>query len=370
MMAGRFPEVAAPLMDVLEFGSPTPAQTLALIPRGFDRTRIRPLLQFIGDATCYVGALSATALLGPLWLRLLAAIVAGLILARLVALGHEAAHDALTASGRLNWMVARWALACALVPLETWRYAHHLHHAFLRVRDRDSLWRPPALDEWRRWAAWRRVFFRVKYTIPGIALEWWEGWLRFHVHPSAACFGQRRRRVRRDQLFVAAFLVVQVAFLFLLHFMVLPARQSTLDAVTVLFFGLVIPQYVSSLFVSAVDLVTHTHPCVPWRETGYDGHAPQYASLRATVHVRLPRFMEWATYYVTAHSAHHVDPRLPLRNKGRAQAALEQNHPEQLLVEDFSLSYLRSVLRCCRLFDYQRGTWVDFDGRPTSTADA
>jgi acyl-lipid omega-6 desaturase (Delta-12 desaturase) len=361
-------------MDFRESDYPTPAQTLSLIPDGFARSRVWPATQFIGDIAVYLTALSATALLQSAWLRLVAAIIAGPLLARLVALGHEAAHDVLTSSARLNRIIARCTLACALVPLETWRYAHNLHHAFLRVRDRDTLWRPPALDEWRGMSRWRRLFFRVKYTVPGIALDWWDAWLRFHVCPSPVGAALRSRRVRRDQAFVAGSLVLQLALLLALRFTTMHARPSLAGVAAIVFFSLIVPQYVSSLFISGVDLLTHTHPAVPWREpartTRGDRYQAKLVPLRATVHVQLPPLLEWATHYVTVHSAHHVDPRLPLRSKARARRALEQSHPGDLLVEDFSLRYLRSILRRCRTFDYQRGVWTDFEGRPTSAADA
>ena len=66
------------------------------------------------------------------------------------------------------------------------------------------------------------------------------------------------------------------------------------------------------------------------------------------------------------HTAHHVDMSVPLYKLKEAQALLEENLPEQIIVQRFSWRWYFDTARRCKLYDFDRGCWTDFAGRVTS----
>ncbi len=70
---------------------------------------------------------------------------------------------------------------------------------------------------------------------------------------------------------------------------------------------------------------------------------------------------------ILEHTAHHVDPRVPLYNLPEAQDRLEAVYPEEIIVERLTPLYVLRILRTCRLYDYERRQWLDYDGTPTSS---
>ena len=68
---------------------------------------------------------------------------------------------------------------------------------------------------------------------------------------------------------------------------------------------------------------------------------------------------------VFEHQAHHLDPAIPLCNLVGAQRELASQGCAGP-ARTWSVRHHRRTLRACRLYDYDRHQWTDFDGRPTS----
>jgi omega-6 fatty acid desaturase (delta-12 desaturase) len=66
------------------------------------------------------------------------------------------------------------------------------------------------------------------------------------------------------------------------------------------------------------------------------------------------------------HTAHHVDTQVPLYRLRRAQSLLEQACAGDVPVQRFSWSYFRRCVAACKLYDYERHAWLDFDGTVTA----
>lgn len=76
--------------------------------------------------------------------------------------------------------------------------------------------------------------------------------------------------------------------------------------------------------------------------------------------------VERALNHIMDHTAHHVDPRIPMYNLPRQQAALEQAYPESIAVANWSFESFYKTLRTCQLYDYENHRWMRFDGTPTT----
>jgi omega-6 fatty acid desaturase (delta-12 desaturase) len=109
----------------------------------------------------------------------------------------------------------------------------------------------------------------------------------------------------------------------------------------------------------------HTHPRVPWFRDEQEWRAAQ-AQTRCTVHIVLPPAMDFLLHRIMQHTAHHLDVTVPLYRLREAQNTVETATAEVIVYRWSPLSFIRH-LRICRLYDYERHQWLDFNGEPSST---
>jgi omega-6 fatty acid desaturase (delta-12 desaturase) len=66
------------------------------------------------------------------------------------------------------------------------------------------------------------------------------------------------------------------------------------------------------------------------------------------------------------HTAHHAFTGIPLYQLSKAQSALEASFLGRVKIVPWTVSgFLDAVVRC-KLYDYQRHCWTDFEGNETS----
>jgi omega-6 fatty acid desaturase (delta-12 desaturase) len=84
------------------------------------------------------------------------------------------------------------------------------------------------------------------------------------------------------------------------------------------------------------------------------------------VHMTFPYKMGAAMHHIMEHTAHHVDMSIPLYQLKDAQQMLEDTLPGRIIVQRFSWRWYFQTARDCKLYDYTRRCWTDFEGRATS----
>jgi omega-6 fatty acid desaturase (delta-12 desaturase) len=327
----------------------------------------RGLALFACDAAAYLLLLAGACLLPTWWLKGLCALAAGLSVGRLFGLAHDAAHGTLTPWPRLNRWVARLAFCPALTPLEGWALDHHArHHAHLRVRGKDTTWPPLSLQEYRARPPWGRLWYRFLRTPPGVGFYWvFEYWLPYLFWPARADLGRRRAAFRADRLLVCAFVVaLWLALCGLGRAAAGLGWAEPAGPAGVLALAVAAPFWVWATVSGMIDFVTHTHPRAVWfagrSEWSYRDN------VRNTPHVVFPLGMNALFHNFFEHTAHHADPRIPLYHLPGAQAELEAAFGAELAVERFGPGYFLRLLRLCRLYDFERHRWLDYDGRATT----
>jgi omega-6 fatty acid desaturase (delta-12 desaturase) len=129
--------------------------------------------------------------------------------------------------------------------------------------------------------------------------------------------------------------------------------------------GVIVPQILWNWLMGFVVFQHHTHPTVPWYgdEQDWTFYAGQ---IQSVVHVELPRPIELILHNIMEHTAHHVDPRIPLYNLEDAQKKLEEAYGGDIVVVPWTLRGYFDTLRKCRLYDYANHQWLDFDGIATT----
>lgn len=347
---------------------PTLSEVRATLP---DDARARSLskglLIFLPTATFYALTF-AGAVLAPNWpLRLLFAFLNGFSIAALFVVGHDAAHGSLVPSQFLNRLFGRICLLPSLHPYMAWVHSHNgMHHGWTNLRGKDPIYAPFSKAEFDALPPARRLLERIYRSEPGIALLYLvEVWWKLEIVPAAKDYprGKGAATYRKDRLLVFAFLAVELTIAWFAPAPALGGPVTTAFAsVTV---AVVLPFLLWNWVMAFATFQHHTHPQVPWydREEEWSAFKGQVES---GIHVRLPRFFEVALHNIMDHTAHHVDPKIPLYNLPKQQRTLETAYPEDILVTPWDLFAFRRTLKACQLYDYREHRWLRFDGTPTT----
>lgn len=78
-----------------------------------------------------------------------------------------------------------------------------------------------------------------------------------------------------------------------------------------------------------------------------------------------PRPIDLLLNHIMEHTAHHVDVKIAMFELPAARRAVEQMFPAQVPVVQWSWKYYLDCCRRCKLYDYEKRAWTDFEGRPT-----
>jgi omega-6 fatty acid desaturase (delta-12 desaturase) len=323
----------------------------------------------VADYLLFVAG-AAAAIIGPWWsVKALGVVVAGIAVAMLFALAHDAAHGSLAASRSANRLLATICFLPSWYPYTPWIRGHnHLHHGWTNVAECDYSWQPVSPVRYRAMPRWRRALEHAYRS-------WWGLWLHsiaeiWWKHMAMPRADDRRyldaRRLHLDRLLVLGVLAAAVTFC------ATGAPQWTtlaggpaLSGPAIVGMVVVGPWWIFHVMFSVVTFLHHTHPRVPWFRTKQES---DYFSgqERATVNVTLPAWVELLLHNITVHGAHHVDPRVPFRHLPEAQRRLERAFSTDVIVERWSLASFISVTRACKLYDYDAHAWGTFRREVTS----
>lgn len=319
---------------------------------------------FLVDFALYWTAILAVLFAPNLGLKLLASVFAGIKLANLATLAHDAAHNSLTPSRRLNWWLGVLAFMPCLFNYRLWVYDHHvLHHPHtngdhvdsykpLSKKEYDAL---PALGKW--WYRFSRSSNPLAFGTYYIIQRWWQ--VKFM--PRAFLPEERRRSAWCHFAFLCAYAVAFFAFL------LAAPGFAPVSAATALLLAFVLPFFVFQSLLAFSLYVNHTHPEIPWFEAG-SSMKSKISPEALTVHLKFPAWMAHLAHNFYDHAAHHVYPAIPCYELGRAQARLNELLGADALVVGFSFRTLGTIYSKCKLYDYTHFQWLDFDGKPTTEA--
>ena len=323
-----------------------------------------PLVIFLFDLCGYSSMVAGAIWLDAWYLRLACGLGAGLFIGMLFTVGHDACHGSFTDRTWLNECMGRVAFLPSLMPYTCWKYTHnYLHHSYTNLAGQDFVWQPRSYEEYLAFPWWRKVLERLYRHPIGLPLNWIiDNWLFQQFLPKA-----RNRMAMKswegrivDQGLVYIFLALQIATIAGLG---LHGGYTTVTAN--LFFALIVPFLYWSTLISFVDLFQHTHPEIPWfkDKKQWDFYQSQ---VRGTVHVIMPWPIRILFHNIMEHTAHHVQPRIPMYNLLNAQSDLECAFGDEITREHLSLKLIREVYAKCKLYDYVTHTWTDFSGMKTT----
>jgi omega-6 fatty acid desaturase (delta-12 desaturase) len=319
-------------------------------------------------ATALIGALAT-----PWWpVQVACGVAAGIFMGTLFVVGHDACHGSLTPHKGLNRILGRICFLPSLTPYSSWAFAHnYIHHSYTNLRDKDYAWAPFSKVEYDRLSSLHRFLERHYRSFWGLGTYYLvEYWWKHLVFLSR----EERQAMKRpliltcDLVLVMAFATGQVAGIWVWSQTLAPA-EGTWGAITsgpgLLLIGLVLPFLIWNWAMGFAIFQHHNHPRIVWygNRDEWDFFAGQ---VEATVHIQLPPLFEWLTAHIMQHTAHHVNPRIPLYRLAESQRLLEKAYPQGIVVERWTLRKMGYNLAVCKLYDYENHRWLNFRGRPTT----
>ncbi len=317
------------------------------------------LLIFLIDIASYLGALVAMLFAPWLAIKIIAGIFAGVKMANLATIGHDAAHNVLTKSRLLNKLIAIVAFTPGLFNYRLWIYDHHnLHHHNTNELHPDS-YTPLSLSEYKNLTAWGKFKYRFyrstslwSFGIYYIFERWWQ----------AKYFPRDRmpKHVQRSAWPHTIYLTLY--FIGFMAILVSAPMYSKTTAITAVICGFIIPFYVfQSLFAFTV-YVQHTHPKIIWFKNKPNRNAEGRQDY-ISVHLKFPKILSALTHHVYDHAAHHAHIGIPCYKLSKAQEKLNLLIGEKAVSEKFTFAWLARVKRHCKLYDYENQQWLNFEGK-------
>jgi len=321
------------------------------------------ITHFIMDLGMYAAAIAGVLFIQPLWAKIVFSILAGIKLANLGTLGHEAAHGNMARSPVLNGIMGTVLFLPCLYNYRLWVYDHHhIHHPYVNA-DQTNSWAPFSKEQFDALPPFRRFMERV-YREPltfGLNFALYnaiERWAPYHVFPGKFLPKQFHASAWRHGA------LVTVYFLSFVGLLIAAPLYSNTSIATALILGLVVPFTLWMMLFGFTVYVQHTDKRLPWFDSDIDKKTglPQETM---SLHLEFPAILRTLMHNVYEHAVHHVNVRVPYHKAAAAQKLLNEMAPGTAVVQPFSFGWLADTLRDCRLYDYDKHSWLDFDGKPT-----
>ena len=351
---------------------PSPRFAAKCPPKCEAQSLVKGLVAFLVPAALY-GFTLWGALAAPWWpLQIISALLNGLFIATIFVVGHDACHGGLTPYEWLNQVLGRIAFLPSLTPYITWEFAHNrIHHSYTNWRGKDYAWAPFPKAEYDAMSPLRRLMERHYRSLLGLGTYYlYEYWWKHLLLLSKA----ERQEMKRTATYVFDF--VLVAIFAVAEVWLVIAYSNTLEAgdsfwgpfvapAALIANALVLPFLFWNWFMSFAIFQHHNHPRVAWfdNKDEWDFYAGQVES---TTHIQMPWFLEFATAHIMQHTAHHVDPRIPLYRLIDSQGCLEKAYTQDIVVERWTFTTLGKTLAKCQLYDYENHRWLTFRGKASS----
>ena len=311
----------------------------------------------------YLATLAGAVANLPLPVNILFAVANGVFIALLFIIGHDGNHGSFVPQRAWNIWIARFAFIPCAHAASLWRRTHNeMHHRRTNLKGVDRVWAPMSKAEYDAASPFRRAVERLYRGAFGPLVYYYgEFWPHRMLLPLARDTRADWKRHVSDCLFALAGLAITLATIGMMGAAFAPARPLWLTLVA----GWGIPFAVWNYMMAVTIYLNHTHPAIPWfrDEADWSFHR---GNVLSTVHVKLPRFLIPLYSDALAHGAHHADVSLPVYALPPAQNELKLKFGAD--VQEYALSFgeYRRIYTACKLFDFDRMCWTDFEGKLTA----
>lgn len=283
--------------------------------------------------------------------KVAASVALGVTISRMFVLGHDACHDSLTPSRRLNAWLGRILFLPTMSCASLWIAGHNVsHHGFTGLRGRDIPWVPLSPEQYAALPRAKRWLYRVYRSWWGAGIYYGiDVWWRRQYFPR----GKVRPVFLRDSWLVTVFMAVQIAAY------AGAALATGQSATLILLLGIALPFAIWLYMAAIVFYVHHTDETARWYDDEREWRAAQ-PNLDGTHGTTLPLRIDALLHNALEHTAHHVNPSIPSYRLADAQRALRQRWPDEVPTRPITLRRYLAITRTCQLYDGRKHQWVSF----------
>ncbi|CAN5536145.1 fatty acid desaturase [soil metagenome] len=335
----------------------------AAIPEScYRRSKPRAIIALTQAAVLYAIPLVGLILTNTWWMLLILWPLAGLAVAGLFVLGHDASHGALFESRRINRVIARLSMAPSGHVEAAWDLGHNrIHHGYTTRQGFDFVWHPSTVEEYSASGFLARVRHRLEWSWLGagayfLRVVWWDKMWRFTAP------GKRHGAIVRDKLALALVMALAIG-----GSVVYGAFDGGLLAAIWMPIKLFVIPFL--IFVQTIGWAVYMHHIAPeirwWPRKEWTQFKGQ---MESTTVLHLPRLMNRLWFHnIFVHVPHHVDTRIPFHQLPAATAAIEAAYPSTVRTSRLSLREYLRITRACKLYDFEAGRWLGYaSARPSA----
>jgi len=186
----------------------------AIIPEScYERSVTKATRALVQASVLYVLPMIGLALTNNIWALLGLWALTGLAIAGLFVLGHDASHNALLDSRRMNRIIAQICMGPSVHVESAWDLGHNrIHHGYTSRQGFDFVWHPLTAEEFNKLSSFAKMRHRLEWSVFGsgayfLREVWWQKMWRFNAP------GKRHDAIVRDKVVLGASLAVFVAAL-------------------------------------------------------------------------------------------------------------------------------------------------------------
>ena len=326
---------------------------------------------YLIDMSMYLACILGVLYLPELWMKAIASIGAGIKISNLATIAHDAGHNSLTRSRKLNDFIAVIALLPGLMNYRLWAYNHQLHHSLTNKKFPESIfpdnftpYSKEEFDALTPFSQKKEKFYRMPSLI-GFGIYFiYERWLNVMLFPRNHMSKEVHEKAWKN------FTLVAIYFSCLMILLSSASIFTETTSFVAIFLGLFMPILIFQCLMGFTVYVQHTHERVAWfkdstndEKNGNNKH--EVSSIQLTFSKWLAPLMEM--HHAYDHGAHHICPAIPCYRVKKAQERLNELLGEKTVSQRFSLSWLFKTMNKCKLYDYENHCWLNFDGKPTTS---
>ncbi len=332
-------------------------------PECYERSTPRAVEALMQACVLYLAPVVGLALTDRWWALLVLWPLAGLGVAGMFVLGHDASHAALLDSRRANRVIAQLCMAPSAHAEAAWDLGHNrIHHGYTTRQGFDFVWHPVTPEEYRAFGRLARWRHRLEWSCIGsgayfLRTVWWEKMWRFSAP------GKRHAAIVRDKITLGSALAIVVVGAAVVGAL----TNGWLSAVWIPFKLFVVPFLLFVHIMGWTVYVHHVSADIRWwtrREwTQFKGQ------MESTTILRVPRVVNRLWFYnIFIHVPHHVDARIRFDHLPQAATAIAASFPDTVHASRLSLRQYVRTTRVCKLYDFEAGCWLGYAAAGSVTA--
>jgi acyl-lipid omega-6 desaturase (Delta-12 desaturase) len=278
-------------------------------------------------------------------------------------IGHDAGHRAYFNSKILNELIGRFCFLFTIHSFSLWQFSHNqFHHGYTNIVGKDYMYPPLSNSDFADLPYLKKCIARFLRTPYGIGIYYFLISIEHHILPTHHNARSKWFKYLPDTILLIFWVTFWICTLIYIGSVLAPSKSSY----EVIAFSFLIPYIYLNYVIGFASFINHTNPNIPWHLGESKRLVTPTDQLEYSTRSSLPEPLSIMFLNILEHNAHHANVSIPLYNLKKAQRSLENITGDKILVIKNSFTHYWDVCHRCKLYDFDRNCWTDFDGNPTA----